>query len=263
MIAIAGAGIGGLTLGRALAYHGIPFRIFERAPGLRPAGAGIALADNALRALAQIGLDGAVRGAGLQLRRAGICDSAGRVITGSGELPFPVAVMPRTVLQQTLLDTIAPHVECARAVSAYAQHPHGVTVRFGDGSVMRAALLIAADGLHSQIREAMRGPEPLRYSGQTSWRAIASIQLADHARMTEGWGAGPPIRDRADARRPGVLVRRGGRAAGGKRSAIVRLRSAGSRMPVPRRSDGSATALSAIPSALALRALRRDLDFRL
>ena len=51
MILIAGAGIGGLTLGCALSRHGIPFRIFEKAPELKPAGAGIALAENALRAL--------------------------------------------------------------------------------------------------------------------------------------------------------------------------------------------------------------------
>lgn len=190
MIAIAGAGIGGLTLGRALAYHGIPFRIFERAPELRPAGAGIALADNALRALAHIRLADAVRGAGLQLRHADICDSTGRVITGIGELPFPVVVMPRTVLQQTLLESIGAHVECSRAVNGYAQDADGVTVQFSDGSGIRADLLIAADGLHSEVRQAMRGAEPLRYSGQTSWRAIASIDLAHPARMTESWGSG-------------------------------------------------------------------------
>jgi len=216
VILIAGAGIGGLTLASALARYNIRFRIFEKAPALRPAGAGIALADNALRALAHIRLADAVRGAGLQLRHADICDSTGRVITGIGELPFPVIVMPRTVLQQTLLESIGPHAECSRGVNGYAQNSDGVTVQFSDGSEVRADLLIAADGLHSQIRQTMRGPEPLRYSGQTSWRAIASIDLADHARMTESWGSGlrfgiVPMRDGqvywfavADAPRGGI-----------------------------------------------------------
>lgn len=189
MIAIAGAGIGGLTLGRALAHHGIPFRIFERAPGLRPAGAGIALADNALRALAHIGLAGSVRHVALPLRRADICEPSGRVLTRTGELPFDVVVLPRTALQHALLQTIEPRVECSRAVAGFTQHAQGVRIRFEDGAEIAADALVGADGLHSQVRRVLRGDEPVRYSGQTSWRAIASLELPDHQRMTETWGA--------------------------------------------------------------------------
>ena len=190
MILIAGAGIGGLTLGCALSRHGIPFRIFEKAPELKPAGAGIALADNALRALSHIDLRERVRTAGLQLRRADICDPRGRVIAGLGELPFPIVVMARTELQQALLEPIAAHVECGRAVVDYAQDGDGVRVTCGDGSEVRADALIGADGLHSAVRARMRGAEPLRYSGQTSWRALATVALPDPGRMTESWGNG-------------------------------------------------------------------------
>jgi 2-polyprenyl-6-methoxyphenol hydroxylase-like FAD-dependent oxidoreductase len=190
MILIAGAGIGGLTLGCALARHGMPFRIVEKAPELRPAGAGIALADNALRALAHIDRRDRVAGAGLQLRRADICDPRGRVIAGFGELPYPVVVMARTELQQALLEPIAHHVECGRAVAGYANEHGAVRVRLSDGDEVRAGALIGADGLHSAVRAQMRGPEPLRYSGQTSWRALSAITLPDVARMTETWGDG-------------------------------------------------------------------------
>ena len=190
MIAIAGAGIGGLTLGCALARHGIPFRIFEKAPALRPAGAGIALADNALRALAHIGLRDRACAAGAQLRRADICDPSGAVIAGIGELPFPTAVMTRTELQQVLLDPVADRVECGRAVSSYAHGPDAVRLRFDTGGEMDADALVGADGLHSAVRRVMRGPETLRYSGQTSWRAVAEVALPDPHRMTESWGAG-------------------------------------------------------------------------
>ncbi|HUF25177.1 MAG TPA: FAD-dependent monooxygenase [Vicinamibacterales bacterium] len=190
-IAIAGAGIGGLTLGCMLARHGIPFRIFEKAPALAPVGAGIALADNALRALAHAGLAEAVRAAGQPLRQADICDSTARVIVGMRELPFPVVVMARTELQQALLAPIAGHVECNRGVAGYAHRDEGVVVRFDDGAEMEAALLIGADGLRSRVRAAMHGDEPLRYSGQTSWRAIAEpAGLPDTGRMTESWGPG-------------------------------------------------------------------------
>jgi 2-polyprenyl-6-methoxyphenol hydroxylase-like FAD-dependent oxidoreductase len=189
MIAIAGAGIGGLTLGCALARHGIPFHIFEKAPELRPAGAGIALADNALRALDHIGLRERAHDRGAQLRRADICDPGGGVIAGIGELPFATVVMTRTELQQVLLEPVADRVECGRAVASYTQHAEGVRLRFDDGSEMDVDVLIGADGLHSAVRRTMRGEEPLRYSGQTSWRGLGNWATAD-GRMTESWGIG-------------------------------------------------------------------------
>jgi 2-polyprenyl-6-methoxyphenol hydroxylase-like FAD-dependent oxidoreductase len=80
MIIIAGAGIGGLTLGSALARKRTPFRIFERVPELRPTGAGIALSSNAFQALAHIDIADQVRNRGWELASAEICDSQGRAL---------------------------------------------------------------------------------------------------------------------------------------------------------------------------------------
>jgi 2-polyprenyl-6-methoxyphenol hydroxylase-like FAD-dependent oxidoreductase len=189
LIAIAGAGIGGLALGCALAHHGMPFRVFEKAPELKPVGAGIAIADNALRALAHIGLDERVRAHGRALERADICAPSGRVISSLGRLPFPVVVMSRTALQQALLGPIADHVECGRAVAGYERRPQSTAVRLEAGEVVEADLLVGADGLRSQVRRTMRGEEPLRYSGQTSWRALVDgVVLPEPDRMIETWG---------------------------------------------------------------------------
>ena len=46
-VIIVGAGIGGLTLGLALHQAGIPCRIFESAPEIRPIGVGINLLPHA------------------------------------------------------------------------------------------------------------------------------------------------------------------------------------------------------------------------
>lgn len=265
MIAIAGAGIGGLTLGRALARHGIPFRIFERAPALRPAGAGIALADNALRALSHIGLATSIRDVALPLRRADICEPSGRVLTRTGELPFDVVVMPRTVLQHALRQTIEPQVECSRPVAGFTQEARGVRIRFEDGTEAAADALIGADGLHSQVRRTLRGEEPVRYSGQTSWRAIASLDLPDHQRMTETWGPGRrfgivPMRDQqvywfaaadappggADSADVGAVLRRQFAGWHAPIEAILAATPAArilrtdicDRMPIPRWSEG-------------------------
>ena len=55
-IVIVGAGIGGLALALALRRRGLTAAVFERAPTLRPAGAGIALGPNAMVLLDGLGV---------------------------------------------------------------------------------------------------------------------------------------------------------------------------------------------------------------
>ncbi|NBT22945.1 MAG: FAD-binding protein, partial [Methylocystaceae bacterium] len=55
-IVIAGAGIGGLTAGLALAQAGKKILLLERAAKIEEIGAGLQIAPNAGRALAQLGL---------------------------------------------------------------------------------------------------------------------------------------------------------------------------------------------------------------
>jgi 2-polyprenyl-6-methoxyphenol hydroxylase-like FAD-dependent oxidoreductase len=83
MIVVAGAGIGGLTLGCGLAKARQRFVVHERAPELRPAGAGIALSQNALRALGHLGLEAAARAAGQELAEAALWDWRGRALVES------------------------------------------------------------------------------------------------------------------------------------------------------------------------------------
>ena len=194
MILIAGAGIGGLTLGCALAHQGRAFRIFERAPALRPAGAGIALADNAFRALAHVGLDARVRGCGEALSVAAICRPSGRAISGfrSGDLGLGSTVaMSRSRLQEALAGALDRDVETGRTVSGYEHTTGGVRVRFDDGEVIEGEVLVGADGLHSRVRHEMLGESPLRYAGQTSWRALTRNDgRVEPGHFTETWGPG-------------------------------------------------------------------------
>ena len=194
MIIIAGAGIGGLTLGCALARIGRPFRLLERTGELRPVGAGIALSQNALTALAHIGLEASARAAGQELGQAAICDQHGQVLIGyriRDIVPGATVAMARSALQQTLIDALGSRVETGQAVASYEHLPSGVHVTLATGERLAAALLVGADGLHSAVRRAMRGDELLRYSGYTSWRALVDdIELAEPDRFTESWGAG-------------------------------------------------------------------------
>jgi 2-polyprenyl-6-methoxyphenol hydroxylase-like FAD-dependent oxidoreductase len=206
MIVIAGAGIGGLTLGCALARAGLPFVIFERAEELRAAGAGIALSQNAFAALAHLGLEQTARAAGQEMREAAICDHHGRVLMSSqvghpGRPPGKPAddkvveagtvAMARADLQAVLLTALEGEVELGRAVRGYRARPGGVVVELEDGAEVKADLLVGADGLHSAVRHVMRGREPLRYAGYTSWRALVEdVDLPREDRFTESWGPG-------------------------------------------------------------------------
>src|SRR5688500_9586614 len=58
---IVGAGIGGLAAAVALRQAGITAEVFERAPEMRPVGAGLLLWANAVRALDRLGLAGPVK----------------------------------------------------------------------------------------------------------------------------------------------------------------------------------------------------------
>jgi len=206
MILIAGAGIGGLTLGCALARAGRPFHLVERAPELRPAGAGIAMSANAFRALSYIGLEDQVRACGRELGIAAICDPTGKVLTQtrvSDIVPGGTVGMARSELQETLLSALGTGVQTGKAVAGYEQLLDGVSVRFEAGDTIDAELLVGADGLHSAVRRTMRGDEPVRYAGHSAWRALVDgVALEDPDLFTETWGAG---------RRFGVVPIGGGR----------------------------------------------------
>ena len=195
MIAIAGAGIGGLTLGCALAKHGIPFLIFERAAALLPAGAGITLAKNALSALAHIELDEAVRAAGQELKLVALRNRKGRTLVEArfgGAASGAFLAMTRARLQEILFAHLDPRcVRLGCEVVGYERTPDGIRLRAQDGRAIDATILVGADGLNSTVRRAMRGEEPLRYAGYTSWRALVSeLPLADVHRSSETWGPG-------------------------------------------------------------------------
>jgi 2-polyprenyl-6-methoxyphenol hydroxylase-like FAD-dependent oxidoreductase len=192
MIVIAGAGIGGLTLGCALTLTRRPFRIVERAAELRPIGAGIALSPNAFRALAYIRLESAVRTIGHPLDFGAICDPSGQVLIGArvGDVAAGSVALARADLQMALLAALKVDVHLGRPVVGYENTSNGVRVHLSTGETIDAELLVGADGLHSTVRLLMRGDEPLRYSGQTTWRGLVdSVTGIDTERFTETWGA--------------------------------------------------------------------------
>jgi 2-heptyl-3-hydroxy-4(1H)-quinolone synthase len=163
-IAIAGAGIAGLTAALVLGRRGHKVVILERCSAINPLGAGIVLAPNALRILGALGVQ--LQGCGQVIRQIAIRDSAGaaletteidRILPSAG----PTLAFHRAELHQALLNALDPNVELRLGTP------------LADCADADAELLIGADGIRSRVREQSCGPMPLRYSGTTCWRGLA------------------------------------------------------------------------------------------
>ena len=77
-VAVAGAGVGGLTLALAVASRGGEAVVCERAPRLRAAGAGVQLGPNAVKALDGLGLGEALRAVAFAPESAEVRQAFGR-----------------------------------------------------------------------------------------------------------------------------------------------------------------------------------------
>jgi 2-polyprenyl-6-methoxyphenol hydroxylase-like FAD-dependent oxidoreductase len=193
-VLVAGAGIGGLALGCALQQAGMKFEIFDRAPSLSVAGAGIVMQPAAMLALRRLGLDAEVTRAGHELRRGTGKNASGLVLhtTQLDEFGATPVAIHRARLQATLLAAVdASSLHTGRAIVSYEEDDRGVHVLLDDGTRATGALLIGADGLHSVVRRQLLGETPLRYAGYTSWRGVAPLGgLSLAHEIIEIWGRG-------------------------------------------------------------------------
>lgn len=185
-VVIIGAGIGGLTTGIALRRLGYEVAIYDKASELRPAGAGISLWSNGVKVLNYLGLGDAIARMGGQMDRMEYrshrdeCLSAidlAPLIQQVGQRPYPVS---RTELQQLLLEAFgAEAVQLKSRCIAVEEDEAGVTAIFAGGERVRADVLIAADGIHSVLRDYVVGqPVTPRYAGYINWNGLVACSPA-------------------------------------------------------------------------------------
>jgi salicylate hydroxylase len=191
---IAGAGIGGLAAALFIAQAGWRVTICDRENALQEAGAGLQLAPNATRLLADIGIlddldDLAVEPMGIRVRRAG----DGRQITRAELGPkaterfgAPFLVVHRADLQNALLKRARANANIEIRLGLRL-----VDIREGESKIaglfevtdgpelrIEADLLVGADGLWSRARTLAGLPAPTRYSGKTAWRTLIPREAA-------------------------------------------------------------------------------------
>ena len=198
-VAIAGAGIGGLTLAIALRRRGVPVTVLERAAELKPAGSGIGLGPNAIVALERLGLRREIVAAGAPIDRSAIVDSQGRALGAeldvaalSREVGAPAVALHRARLHDVLLGAVGRDVlRLGFSVREYKCQGTRIRVVSTEGEHVDADVLVGADGLNSVVREQFVSDGAPTYRGYTAWRGVTAAGAVDPpARMTESWGRG-------------------------------------------------------------------------
>jgi FAD-dependent urate hydroxylase len=178
-VLIVGAGIAGLALGRALHARGIAAEIIERASAWRPAGTGVYLPANGVRALQSLGLGDAVTRNSVRIARQRLLDNRARLIADIELESVWGAVGPCVGIRRADLHTLLLEgardvpIRLATTVKALTESHDGVTVVFHDDSKRDYDIVVGADGIHSAIRTLVFGHTSPRYVGQISWRFLS------------------------------------------------------------------------------------------
>jgi 2-polyprenyl-6-methoxyphenol hydroxylase-like FAD-dependent oxidoreductase len=196
---IIGAGIAGLTAALALRQHGLAATIYEAAPQILPLGAGIWMAPNAMQVFARLGLAARIDAGGVPLHAIEIVDQHMRPLLHTDQARIRArfghgtTAIRRATLQGLLLEAVGPAaVQLGKLCTGLQEDTTGVTATFADGSVVRAGFVVAADGIHSPVRQALfPGAQP-GGRGHQVWRGMSAVQLAPHYKraIREAWHAG-------------------------------------------------------------------------
>jgi 2-polyprenyl-6-methoxyphenol hydroxylase-like FAD-dependent oxidoreductase len=160
-VLIAGAGPVGLSLACELERHGVGHRIVDAAPARAAVSRATDLHARSLELWDHTGIADAVVAAALAITGVPLF-SGGREVArlafAGVDSPFPAAVSLRqSDLEDLLCGHLAATVERGKPVELVRQDEEGVVARVGSEEV-RAAFLVACDGVHSGLREAVGIP---------------------------------------------------------------------------------------------------------
>src|SRR3954469_2572041 len=163
-VAIVGGGIGGLATALAMIQAGFTVTVYERSAQLVDQGAGITLAPNATRVLYYLGLgptleETAVTPPQTEYRHYSTGAVIMRLMTRDFRALYgaPYLRLHRWDLQHamiTRLTAVAPEaLKLGAGVDRVESRAKHVTLRFANGEVETADIVVAADGIRSGIRE--------------------------------------------------------------------------------------------------------------
>lgn len=185
-VAIVGGGIGGLFAANALIAQHIEVAVYEQAPAIGEIGAGVFLTPNSVRHLQRVGLGPAVEKWGARVGHES------RYFRHDGAPIAPVQVtdssgwnatfgMHRADLVDMLAGALPPGtVHTGHRCNGFAQDGSIARVSFANGASVEADIVIAADGIHSELRPYVFPTSSPVFSGSVAYRGLVA-----HARVPD------------------------------------------------------------------------------
>jgi 2-polyprenyl-6-methoxyphenol hydroxylase-like FAD-dependent oxidoreductase len=167
-ILISGAGIAGLAQAYWLDRHGFDVTVVERACEPRPGGQAIDVRGPALTVAERMGILPGLRRLKTDMHGSSAVDAAGNELYSStertfsgGDLDSPDIEIMRDDLVGLLREAAGDRVEYLfdDSIAAIVQDEEAVQVTFESGVARSYDLVIGADGLHSNVRRLVFGPE--------------------------------------------------------------------------------------------------------
>jgi 2-polyprenyl-6-methoxyphenol hydroxylase-like FAD-dependent oxidoreductase len=183
-VLIVGAGIAGCSVAIALANKGMHVMLIEKQAEWRFQSSGIFIYSNGLEALRRVGVLPRILEAGFGIGdgRNVYLDHHGAPIVdvfypASSGGAVPILGIKRAEMHRILAGRLgALGVDIRLATTVTNIHsPRGsdhAEVTLSDGAAQRFDLVIGADGIRSQVREAVSGPLSPRYTGFGVWRSV-------------------------------------------------------------------------------------------
>jgi salicylate hydroxylase len=177
-VAVVGGGIGGLFAARALIAHGLEASVYEQAPQLGEVGAGVFLTPNSVRQLQRMGLGPLVekwgarvgpdshyfRHDGTPIAPVQVTDSAGWNATFG---------MHRADFVEILSTALPPgSVHTGHRATGFDQDGDICWVSFANSVVVECDLVVAADGIHSELRRNVAPPSRPVFHGSVAYRGV-------------------------------------------------------------------------------------------
>jgi 5-methylphenazine-1-carboxylate 1-monooxygenase len=189
-VLIAGAGIGGLSVALTLHQIGVPCAVFESVAEIKPLGVGINIQPNAVREMYELGFGPEeLDTIGVKTQEFVLVGLNGNEVYSEWRglkagYKWPQYSVHRGGLQMLLYRAALERLgsDCIRTgmkVTGYRSQPDGKGVtallksRNGTSSEVEGSILIAADGLHSAVRQQMYPQQPpIQWGGAIMWRGV-------------------------------------------------------------------------------------------
>jgi 6-hydroxynicotinate 3-monooxygenase len=200
-VAVIGAGMGGLAIAAALTRAGVDVQVYEQAARFARLGAGIQIGCNAMKVMREWGLEPVLR------REAFYPRSWNNREFDTGEVRFDMVFGPsaedRYGAPYLLGHRGDLHAALASAVPANVLHldhklvdiaerdDRSVELTFANGSKTTVDAVVASDGVHSFVKDAIFGRVEPNFTGRIAYRTVFPAVLLNGHEIddcTKWWG---------------------------------------------------------------------------